>query len=160
MKLLQILMVGLVVSFAGAADGLAKDDRHAGYYYPEPQSREVYKARTDTWTDSDRNRRLGFITGVVAGNAKLPYPPMYVMFAKGSDAEKLIIVSLQEGQLNTLYRMRAALAALTASTRTTPVFQKLDPQSRYTFFDLLKLLGFKQLTVSDGDSFAHQVMIE
>jgi hypothetical protein len=30
----------------------------------------------------------------------------------------------------------------------------------FTFFDLLKILGFDQITISDGDGFAHQVLLE
>ena len=61
------------------------------------------------------------------------------MFAKGTDAEKLILVSLQEGRMDTLFRARAVLAMLTATARTTQVFANLDPEVEYTFLDLLKL---------------------
>ena len=33
-------------------------------------------------------------------------------------------------------------------------------EDTYTFLDLLKLLGYRQLTVSDGHSYAHQITIE
>jgi hypothetical protein len=49
---------------------------------------------------------------------------------------------------------------LTAVARFSPVFQNAPDADRLTFFDLLKLLGFQQLTVSDGVGFAHQVFIE
>lgn len=135
-------------------------DRHAGYYYPETVTHELYKARARTFTDSDRNRRLAFVTGVTAQQTQEPYPPVTAMFAKGTDAEKLILVSLQEGRMDTLFRARAVLAMLTATARTTQVFANLDPEVEYTFLDLLKLLGFEQLTVSDGRTYAHQITIE
>ena len=33
-----------------------------GYYYPEPATTEVYRARADVLPDSDRKRRILFIT--------------------------------------------------------------------------------------------------
>lgn len=135
-------------------------DRHAGYYYPEVSSSEVYRSRINTLPDSDRTRRVGFVTGVTAGQTERPYAPITAMFAKGTEAEKLILVGLQNGPLDTLFRARAVLAMLTATARTTAVFRDLDPQAQYTFLDLLKLLGFTQITVSDGRSWAHQIEIQ
>ena len=41
-----------------------------------------------------------------------------------------------------------------------PIFQELGVQEWFTFFDLAKMLGFKQITISDGRDFAHQVIME
>jgi len=150
------------VSVASRAAGVAAEtdsDRHAGYYYPDKVTHEIYEARAKVLPGSDRNRRIAFVTGVTAQQTKEPYPPVTGMFAKGTEAQKLILISLQEGRMNTIYRARAVLAMLTATARTTPVFADLDPKSEYTFLDLLKLLGFEQITVSDGRSFAHQIQI-
>ncbi|NQW08596.1 MAG: molybdopterin-guanine dinucleotide biosynthesis protein A [Alphaproteobacteria bacterium] len=148
----------LVTIVATTAAG-ATEDRHAGYYYPKTVTEEVYEARIDTLPDSDRNRRIGFVTGVTAGQTERPYPPNTAMFAKGEKAEKLILVGLQNGPLDTLFRARAILALLTATARTTPVFRDIDPQGKYTFLDLLKLLGFEQITMSDGRTWAHRIVI-
>ena len=48
---------------------------------------------------------------------------------------------------------------LTSVSRATPLFQDYGVAEVFTFFDLLKILGFAQLTISDGDGFAHQVLI-
>ncbi len=48
----------------GAATGTQAGDRHAGYYYPEPASREVYEARSETLPEADRATRIGFVTGI------------------------------------------------------------------------------------------------
>src|SRR3546814_17674137 len=81
------------------------------------------------------------------------------MFAKGSGAEKLVLIGLQDGPMDTLFRARARLAMLTATSRTTAVFRDLDPQAQYTFLDLLKLLGYTQITLSDGRTWAHRLDI-
>ena len=44
--------------------------------------------------------------------------------------------------------------------RVTPFFRENTLAEQATFFDLLKLLGFSQVTITDGDAFAHQVLIE
>jgi hypothetical protein len=49
---------------------------------------------------------------------------------------------------------------LTSVARATPLFQDYGVAEVFTFFDLLKILGFDQLTISDGDGFAHQVLLE
>ena len=89
-------------------------DRHAGYYYPPPQSREIYKARAVTLPDSNRKRRLGFVIAMTTGMMSNSYAPPFAIFAKGKEAEKLIIVAVRDGVYNTLYRGRALFAMLTA----------------------------------------------
>jgi hypothetical protein len=135
-------------------------DHHAGYYYPEPQTTETYEARVETLPDSSRVRRIVFATGVTQQLLKGRYAPPFAIFAKGDDADKLIIVGLEDGQMKTLYRARAQLANLTAMARVTAFFREHTSPENATFFDLLKLLGFKQLTVSDGETYAHQVFIK
>ena len=150
-------VLGALVSLAGPAFA---DDRHAGYYYPQPQSTEVYYPRATPLPEANRDRRLGFVTGITTAQLRAPYPPTHVLYAKGAESEKLVIVALQDGYIDTIYRARALLAAMTAQARATPIFTELEVESTYTFFDLAVLLGFKQITISDGQSFAHQVTFE
>lgn len=149
----------LVMTTPAAAQTAAKPDRHAGYYYPPPATSEVYVARTATLADSDRRRRIGFVTGLTNRLFANAYAPLFAIFAKGEEAEKLIIVGLRDGGFNTIYRARALFAMLTAIARFTPVFQDTGGEDILTFFDLAKMLGFKQITISDGTAFAHQVLI-
>ena len=90
---------------AGAAD------RHAGYYYPEPESQEPYHARAQVQPDSSRATRIGFVTELSNQMMKSnPYPPPFHIFAKGDQAEKMIIVATGPNMYDTLYRMRGLLA--------------------------------------------------
>ncbi len=134
-------------------------DRHAGYYYPPPATTESYDAKAVTLEDASRARRIVFVTELTNQMMSNPYPPPVVIFAKGAEAEKLIITSLYSNGYNTLYRMRALLALLSARARSTPIFKKYQVQDLFTFLDLLKLLGFTQVTVTDGERFAHQIAI-
>jgi hypothetical protein len=136
------------------------DDRHVGYYYPPPQTIETYEARADTLPDSDRTRRIGFVVELTQQMLSNPYPPEFAVFAKGDEAEKMLIVALRDDVIDTLYRARALLALLTSVARATPLFQDYGVAEVFTFFALLKILGFSQLTISDGAGFAHQVLIK
>jgi len=155
---LRLAVAGLLVALAGPAS--AQEGAHAGYYYPEPQSREEYVSRARTMLDADRSRRLQFTQALTLGQLERPYPPSFAIFAKGDEAEKLIIVSMSAGYADTLYRMRGFLALLTHVARESPLFQTFKVEEIFTFFDLLKLLGFQQLTVTDGDRYAHQILLK
>jgi hypothetical protein len=146
--------------FVSLASAAGAEDHHAGYYYPPPQSEEEYVARARTLLNANRSMRLAFINTVTAEQYTEAYPPQYAMFAKGDDAEKMIIVSLYDGAFDTLYRARGLLAMLSSVARRSPFFKEYNVEDLFTFFDLLKLLGFTQLTISDGDTFAHRVWIK
>ncbi|MFO0997620.1 MAG: molybdopterin-guanine dinucleotide biosynthesis protein A [Alphaproteobacteria bacterium] len=153
------LIVAVVLSLAFWPAAEAKE-HHAGYYFPTPRSEEVYTARAQVLPDSDRARRLAFVTAFTVQMLSQPYPPQFVVFAKGDSAEKLIIVATQDHAYNTLYRARALFAMMTAVARQTPFFQDYGVEDFFTFFDLAKLLGFKNITFSDGNKFAHRIVLK
>lgn len=153
--MLLAALTASVQSFVAAAD-----DRHEEYYYPTVTSRETYPARAITLPDSDRARRIGFIVGLTRQQLAQDYPPEVAIFTKGAEAEKMIIVALNRSAISSLYQARGMLAQMTAVARSTEVFIENRVEDSYTFLDLLKLLGYEQLTVSDGHSYAHQIRIE
>ena len=68
---MMVLAAGLAMAMAVvgslkalADDTTANDDNHANYYYPPPQTTETYEARVQTLAESDRSRRIGFVTGL------------------------------------------------------------------------------------------------
>lgn len=136
------------------------DDRHEGYYYPEVETRETYTARAQTLPSSSRAARIEFVTQMTLSQAESPYPPQFAIFAKGSEGQKLIITALDADVFSTLYRARGVMAQMSAFARTTDFFQEYGVEEIFTFYDLLKLLGFEQLTITDGETWAHQVIIE
>jgi len=150
----------MLLALAGWTTAAEADDRHAGYYYPEPLSQETYEARAETLPETSRSVRIGFATGLANQLRARPHAQTLAVFAKGADAEKLILVAMQDGRIETLYRARAVFANLTAIARVMPLFAEYGVQDVFTFFDLAKMLGFTQITISDGDDFAHQVFIE
>jgi hypothetical protein len=154
-----LALAGLLLGPAPVGALEPGEDRHDGYYYPTPQTVETYEARADTLDDSDRTRRIGFVVELTRQMLSNPYPPEFAVFAKGDEAEKLLIVAMRGGVIDSIYRARALLAMLTSVARATPLFQDYGVAEVFTFCDLLKILGFAQLTISDGDEFAHQVLI-
>jgi hypothetical protein len=140
---------------SGTSD--ARTDRYVGYYYPQPAIIETYCARVPELPNMDKRRRIGFVIGIKEGMANKPYDSPYAVFAKGEESRKLMIIAKTDGHLQTIYRARALLADLTTSARTTPIFEESGRPENLTFLDLLTLLGFETVTLSDGDRFSHQI---
>ena len=136
------------------------EDRYIGYYYPKPTSTETFESQLQTIAGVERAQRIQFTTVVSQGTIQSAYRVPYAVFAKGEKADKMIIVGMQQGELNTIYRMRALLANMTTMSRLSPFFQERTVAEDATFFDLLKLLGFKELTITDGEKLTHQVTIK
>jgi len=146
------------ISFSGGAEEEASG--HEGYYYPKPQTLEHFVSSAITLPESDKIRRQSFVIGMTKQLLDGKYAPSFAVFAKGGQSEKLIIVGMIDGQLNTVFRARALLAELTAVARSTPFFQQNTQPEQATFFDFMKLLGFRQITITDGRDFAHQVIVD
>ena len=145
---------------AAAATPKADDDRYVGYYYPKPTAIETYTSPMQTIAGAERAQRVQFATVVSQGTIQSAYRVPYAVFVKGEKADKMIIVGLQPGEMSTIYRARAVLANMTTMSRLSPFFQERTIAEDANFFDLLKLLGFQQITISDGDKFTHQVNIK
>ncbi len=152
--------VAMALTLGLAVPEALAEDRHAGYYYPTPNSEEVYKARARPLPQASRGLRIGFVTGVTQQLLARPFAPTAAMFAKGAEAQKLIIVALEDGRIDTIYRARALFANLTAIARTTPILQEYGVEEFFTFFDFAKMLGYTQITISNGRDFTHQVFLE
>jgi D-serine deaminase-like pyridoxal phosphate-dependent protein len=147
--------MGISAALAAAliAGAAAANDRHDDYYYPAVTSRETYDARAEPRRDATREVRIGFIVAETESQAQRPYPPRFAIFAKGEEAEKLIIVGFDDS-FRTLYRARAVSWASTALLRNMGV------EDVFTFLDVARLLGFRQVTLSDGASWSHQIDLE
>jgi len=135
-------------------------DAHAGYYYPEPQSREVYVSALGLAPDAGKRSRAAFVIGLAAQHEKRSRGAGYHLFAKGTGLEKLIIVATGDGRYDTLYRLRALLASLTSMARSTELFARSNQPQELNFLDFCKLIGFTQVTVSNGKDVAHQITVQ
>lgn len=143
-----------------AAAAPAGEDRYVGYYYPKPTSVETFTSTMQTIAGTERAQRIQFVTVVSMGTLQSAYRVPYAVFAKGEKGDRLIIVGMQPGEMSSVYRMRGVLANMTTMSRLSPFFQERTVAEDATFFDLLKLLGFRELTVTDGEKVTHQVTIK
>ena len=168
-KFAACVAIALLVVAGSAAAQTAKtaatapapaEDRYVGYYYPKPTSVETFTSSLQTIAGTERAQRVQFVTVVSQGTIQSAYRVPYSVFVKGDKAEKLIIVGLQPGELNSIYRVRAILANMTTMSRLSPFFQERTVAEDANFYDLLKMLGFTQLTVTNGDKFSYQVNIK
>jgi hypothetical protein len=164
--MLALVVASMVPATAFAAGEPAKPgaagpepSRHEGYYYPRITSRESYHALTKPLPQLDRAQRLLFVAAMTKGQAESGYAPRYVIFAKGDNAEKLIIVGLDDSTLATIYRARALMAALSSMARLSPMLKDADLEEQLNFYDLVRLIGFKEITISDGRAFTHHVAL-
>ena len=157
---MRLVIAMLLLAAASSIAPADAADRHSGYYYPSITSTEVYTARAQVLEEASRQIRIGFIVAQTAEQATHTYPPRFAMFAKGGEAEKLIIVGLDGHSFRSLYRARAVLAQLTARARKSELFQDLAVQDIFTFFDLARMLGFTQITVTDGENYTHQIKLQ
>jgi hypothetical protein len=170
-KLAASLAIAMLVAAAAASAQTAKpataavlapagEDRYVGYYYPKLTSSETFTSSLQSVAGVERAQRIQFVTVVSQGTIQAAYRVPYAVFAKGEKADKMIIVGLQPGEFSTIYRMRGILANMTTMSRLSPFFQEHTVAEDATFFDLLKLLGFQSLTITDGEKIAHQVTIK
>jgi hypothetical protein len=144
------------VSPGGAASAAGKDS----YYYPPVGSEEVFTRVIAASPLADRAVRVGFVTQITKAQLAAPESPRFVIFAKGDEAQHMIIVALDDEVFKTIYRARAVLAQLTANARATDFFISGGIEAHATWFDLAKLLGFEDLVISDGATWAHRVIFE
>lgn len=158
-NLIFALLLSISITVSGfMSEGFARDS-HAGYYYPEAQTTETYISALTKLESVSKRSRVGFIVGLNAKQLNRAYAPGYHMFAKGGQAEKLIIIATEEGRYDTLFRMRALLASLTANARKTPLFTQSDAPEELNFLDLCKLAGFTKVTISNGKDVTHQIFV-
>lgn len=143
---------------AAQQDGL-EDDR-AGYYYPPVTSEESFVRELLNTPAADRSVRINFITEVTKAQLAAPETPRFAIFAKGDEAEHMIIVALDDSVFRTLYRARALLAQLTSNARGTKFFIDTNLQFTATWFDLAKMLGFRDIVISDGATWSHRIALE
>lgn len=152
----------LLAGPAAAQDGGEGDidEKHSGYYYPAPEVVESYGPRAEVLPEASRSLRIGFVTGMTNAQLQKPVRPGIAIFAKGKEAQKLIVVALEDGYIDTLYRARGFFAMMTAVARTLPVFEQHGVEEWFTFFDLAKMLGFELITFTNGKDFAYQVELK
>ena len=147
-------LIAALVLTAGLAHA---QERYEGYYYPEVTSTEEFTRVIRDAPQPSKGVRVEFITNLTVAQLAAPESPRFVFFAKGSDAKHLNVIALDDDVFSTLFRARAVLAQMTSNMRNNDFFRAQELQFVATFFDLLQLMEFDTLVISDGETWAHQV---
>ena len=152
----RILIAAIIaVSLGGAAWAAGKDS----YYYPPVNSEEVFARVIAAAPLADRTVRVGFTTQITKAQLAAPESPRFVIFAKGDEAQHMIIIALDDQVFKTIYRARAVLDQLTSNVRGADLFVN-KIQDHATWFDLAKMLGFEDMVISDDATWSHRVSFE
>lgn len=152
--------IGAVALLAATAAAAQEEDDRAGYYYPPITSEEAFVRDLVDTPPAGRAVRVNFITEVTKAQLAAPETPRFAVFAKGEEAEHMIIVALDDQIFSTLFRARALLAQLTANARGTKFFVDSNLQFTATWFDLAKMLSFQDIVISDGATWSHRIALE
>ncbi len=157
----RILIAAIIAVSLGAASlgGAARAAGKDSYYYPPVTSEEVFARKIAAAPLTDRTVRVGFTTQITKAQLAAPESPRFVIFAKGDQAQHMIIIALDDQVFKTIYRARAVLAQLTSNARGADLFVN-EIEDQATWFDLANLLGFEDLVISDGETWSHRVIFE
>ena len=132
-------------------------ERYEGYYYPEVTSQEQFSRVIRQGPASNKGVRVEFVTNLTAAQLASPESPRFVFFAKGADAKHLNIIALDDDVFSTIYRARAVMAQMTSNMRNNDFFRAQGLEYVATFYDLLQIMEFDTLVISDGETWSHQV---
>ena len=153
------LLITFLISFWLNIQALWAGDRLVGYYYPVPNNVESYKARMRVNAKTNRSSRNSLVKMISNEFLNKSYTPRFTIFTIGPHLEELVIVSMIKDYLDTTYRARALLESLKTIVQRAPLVKETKPGSLLNFFDYMKILGFRKITVSDGDKFSYQIVL-
>ncbi|MEL6451754.1 MAG: hypothetical protein AAFQ19_10875 [Pseudomonadota bacterium] len=146
-----------LLALAFMAPAAMAQERYEGYYYPDVTSQEQFTRVIREGQAASKAVRVDFVTNLTAAQLAAPESPRFVFFAKGSDARHLNVIALDDDVFSTLYRARAVLAQMTSNMRNNDYFRAQGLEFVATFYDLLQIMEFDTLVISDGETWAHQV---
>ncbi|WP_299502751.1 hypothetical protein [uncultured Roseobacter sp.] len=150
----RLIAVLFAVVFAGA---VAAQDRYVGYYYPKVTSEETFDRVVRASQGAGKAVRIDFVNVLTTAQLDTPESPRFVFFSKGETSSTLILTALDDEVFSTLYRARAIMAQMTVAVRQGGFFRQEELQYVATFYDLLQLMQFDELVITDGHSWAHKV---
>ncbi len=150
-------LLALIVALCIPALTAHAQDRYEGYYYPDVTSQEQFSRVIRQGPQSSKSVRVEFVTNLTAAQLAAPESPRFVFFAKGADAKHLNLIALDDDAFSTLYRARAVMAQMTSNMRNNDFFRAQGLEYVATFYDLLQIMEFDTLVISDGETWSHQV---
>ena len=154
------LMVFAAAALPGAshaASHASGGDKYVGYYYPPITSEETFSRVLTRAPNARASVRTNFVTTITKAQLEAPESPRFVFFEKGADSETLVLIALDDEVFSTLFRARAVLAQITSNLRGTKFFIDQNLNIEGTFYDMLQIMSFKTMIISDGRNWSHRV---
>jgi hypothetical protein len=127
--------------------------------YPAVSSSEDYISPLKRLQERDAATRATLVAALTEQQLGRGYPPQAALILTGLDSEELAIVALHRGALATQFQARAYVNQLAPSLRNLPMVIAGEVTPQHGTLDLLKLFGFRRITVSDGETFSLRINI-
>lgn len=132
----------------------------AGYAYPAPNVSEVVPTIvSDNVEVPPFEARVQFVAQLTQVLESRPYPPQALIMTEGDDHETIVFLDTGRLNVNTPYKARAIAAQMSSITRNNPLFAQYGVENYTSVFDLFKILGFRQVVITNGDDFSHRFVI-
>lgn len=145
------------VSAAAAQAASHATDKYVGYYYPPITSEETFSRVLKQAPKARASVRTNFVTTITKAQLEAPESPRFVFFEKGGESENLVVIALDDEVFSTLFRARAVLAQITSNLRGTKFFIDQGMNIEGTFYDMLQIMSFETMVISDGRNWSHKV---
>ena len=141
--------------------GDAEGKELAGYqFYPTPKGIENYKSRRRVLSNTQNKTRIVFVNNILRSFFQRGAQERVLVFAKGKNAENMIIMDSVDGNLSTIFKVRAFIEVLPVLLRNTPIYRKFKNNEIPPFLDLAKMNGFKTVTFTDGDKYSYKFILK
>jgi hypothetical protein len=129
-------------------------------FYPTPKVIENYKSRRRVLTGTQNKTRIAFANNILRAFIHRDVKERVFVFAKGKNAENMIIMDSVNGNLNTIFKVRAFIEVLPVLLRNTPIYRKFKNSEIPPFLDLAKMNGFKTVIFTDGDKYSFRFILK
>ena len=129
-------------------------------FYPTPKVIENYKSRRRVITSTQNETRIAFVNNILRAFIQRDAQERVLVFAKGKNVENMIIMDSVDGNLSTIFKVRAFIEVLPVLLRNTPIYRKFKNSEIPPFLDLSKMNGFKTITFTDGDKYSFRFILK
>ena len=129
-------------------------------FYPMPKVIENYKSRRRVLTSTQNENRIAFVNNILRAFIQRDAQERVLVFAKGKNVENMIIMDSVDGNLSTIFKVRAFIEVLPVLLRNTPIYRKFKNSEIPPFLDLAKMNGFKTITFTDGDKYSFRFILK
>ena len=129
-------------------------------FYPTPKVIENHKSRRRVLTSTQNETRIAFVNNILRAFIQRDAQERVLVFAKGRNVENMIIMDSVDGNLSTIFKVRAFIEVLPVLLRNTPIYRKFKNSEILPFLDLAKMNGFKTITFTDGDKYSFRFILK